>query len=355
MGGTVLAERFNVPQTGVTTFTLGILLDHMSDYVIGAQMGAVPVPVPDTVGASDEYGVCFIGAADATPRGSFIHIPIMGLLILGLVLHFRKPHPRNLLVVLMTVTLAGLLVTASTACAAEGAAAIPSDDTEDAAIAIPGETETEQKAVDVLKKTESSYVPAAASSVRKRARRGDGQRRWNFHAGLGYAYIGQEDTATYNATEVKHELNADLYPLLGVSYAFSTRWVMEFSLRRDFYSGKISNSVSGSSSKLEGITTNLSVFYRGGSYTWSWLGEWRPYGMAGIGYRTLDGDLDYPVTSYKPAIGAVLGIGMLKGKWDFGWVIHFSNMMPTVPWKAILAREMNSIPPASILNWPTIS
>ena len=39
--------------------------------------------------------------------------------------------------------------------------------------------------------------------------------------------------------------------------------------------------------------------------------------MAGIGYRTIDGDLDYPVTSYKPAIGGVLGIGMLKGKWDF--------------------------------------
>ena len=47
------------------------------------------------------------------------------------------------------------------------------------------------------------------------------------------------------------------------------------------------------------------------------MGKWRPYGLAGIGYRTIDSDLDYPVTSYEPAFGGVLGIGMLKGKWDF--------------------------------------
>ena len=31
---------------------------------------------------------------------------------------------------------------------------------------------------------------------------------------------GNENTATYDGTEVKHELNGDLYPILGTSYAF---------------------------------------------------------------------------------------------------------------------------------------
>jgi opacity protein-like surface antigen len=209
----------------------------------------------------------------------------------------------------LLIAVTGFVFTAPAVSAAEGAAAEPTAETEEEGIAIPGETETEQEVVDILKGTETGYVPAAASSVRKRAT----QRHWNIHAGLGYAYIGQEDTAIYDDTEVKHELNGDLYPILGVSYAFSTRWALEFSLRRDFYSGEISNSISGSSSKLEGITANLGALFLGGPY-----GEaWRPYALAGLGYRTLDGELDYPVTSYKPAIGAVLGIGMLKGKWDF--------------------------------------
>jgi len=314
-GGTILAERFNVPETGVTTFTLGILLDHMSDYVIGSTEDDVPLPI--TFGSSDEYGMCFIGAAHGAPQGLLHYLAALVVSIVGAVFLLKKRYLRVLTAFLLLIVLAGFVFTIPMARAAEGVAAAPSAETGEEGIAIPGETETEQETVDVLKGAETGYVPAAASSVRKRARRDGEERHWNIHAGLGYAFIGQEDTATYEGTEVTHKLNGDLYPILGLSYLFSNHWAMELSVRRDFYSGEISNSLSGSSSKLEGITTNLAVFYRGGSYTWSWLGEWRPYGMAGIGYRTLDGDLDYPVTSYKPAIGAVLGIGMLKGKWDF--------------------------------------
>ena len=30
-----LAMRYNVPETGLTTFTMGVLLDHMSEFVVG--------------------------------------------------------------------------------------------------------------------------------------------------------------------------------------------------------------------------------------------------------------------------------------------------------------------------------
>jgi len=102
-----------------------------------------------------------------------------------------------------------------------------------------------------------------------------------------------------------------------MSYAFSKRFAMEFSLRRDIYSGKISNSLSGGSSKMEGITTQLAALFYGGPYESSWMGTWRPYGLAGLGYRTIEGDLDYPVESFEPALGGVLGIGILKGSFDF--------------------------------------
>lgn len=59
VGGTIMAERLNVPHTGATTFTLGVLLDHMSDYVIGSLRGVATPSVKS--GSLDEYGPCFIG------------------------------------------------------------------------------------------------------------------------------------------------------------------------------------------------------------------------------------------------------------------------------------------------------
>jgi len=60
VGGTILTERFNVPETGVTTFTIGVLMDHMSEYVIGPLLDEAE-PWAD-FSSSDNYGPCFIGA-----------------------------------------------------------------------------------------------------------------------------------------------------------------------------------------------------------------------------------------------------------------------------------------------------
>ena len=53
-GGTVLATRPDVPGTGYTTYTIGLLLDHMSTFAAGTK-GTPPTPTPSGSG-----GGCFI-------------------------------------------------------------------------------------------------------------------------------------------------------------------------------------------------------------------------------------------------------------------------------------------------------
>ena len=66
VGGTILATRYNVPETGLTTFTMGVLLDHMSEFVVGPLSSDARYSelLPLT---ADEYGPCFIGTL-TSPR-----------------------------------------------------------------------------------------------------------------------------------------------------------------------------------------------------------------------------------------------------------------------------------------------
>ena len=56
MGGTVLATRPGVPATGYTTYTFGLLLDHMSTFAAGT----IGAPVPPAPSGGDGGGGCFI-------------------------------------------------------------------------------------------------------------------------------------------------------------------------------------------------------------------------------------------------------------------------------------------------------
>ena len=66
VGGTILAERFNTPETGVTTFTIGVLMNHMSEYVIGSLSNEAET-LADFSNSTDNYGPCFIGAIVSIP------------------------------------------------------------------------------------------------------------------------------------------------------------------------------------------------------------------------------------------------------------------------------------------------
>jgi hypothetical protein len=59
-GGTVLSARPDTPEDGLTTYTLGLLLDHFSDYAIGFSSNN---GYSDLFQGSDDYGPCFIGAS----------------------------------------------------------------------------------------------------------------------------------------------------------------------------------------------------------------------------------------------------------------------------------------------------
>jgi hypothetical protein len=57
-GGTILAERPDTPETGLTTYTIGLLLNSMSNYAIGS----IPLGTlgdPSDFGG-DEYGACYV-------------------------------------------------------------------------------------------------------------------------------------------------------------------------------------------------------------------------------------------------------------------------------------------------------
>ncbi|MEN8246965.1 MAG: hypothetical protein ABFS43_18905, partial [Thermodesulfobacteriota bacterium] len=58
-GGTVLSARPNTPENGLTTYTLGLLLDHFSDYAIGSTGSS---SFSDLFQSDDAYGPCFINA-----------------------------------------------------------------------------------------------------------------------------------------------------------------------------------------------------------------------------------------------------------------------------------------------------
>ncbi len=83
-GGKVLATRYDVPEAGMTTYTIGLILDHMSTYAAGSYTESEPEPDldPDSgSGDSGGGGGCFIGTAMA---GSFGLGKILALVLAAL-------------------------------------------------------------------------------------------------------------------------------------------------------------------------------------------------------------------------------------------------------------------------------
>jgi len=315
-GGTVLDRHVNLPQTGVTTFTLGVMMDHLSGYAIGPSSLSNSNPNGGGSMPSSDYGPCFVGSAKYTSGSPSINWP--GFLLVLLVMHalrkrFKKRHFRLFLflcTLIVTLHLGTLSIHAAEGAAVKGT---DSQTPPSGGIAIPDETQPVPQLQE--KKQKKTFIPAAASSTatpQQKEARGEDFTRWKIHAGAGYAYIGKTYETTENGVSFKHQLDSDLYPLVGTSFAVTRRFSLELSLRRDFFSGSSSGAQSDGSSTLEGLTTQL-----GSLFFWGPYGKnWRPYGLAGIGYRILQGDLNYPVTSYAPAFGPVLGVGVLKGNLD---------------------------------------
>jgi hypothetical protein len=222
----------------------------------------------------------------------------------------------------VTAILLGVSLFASNSYAAEGAAAgapPPTESTETVpGVGVPTPLEEDQSTLEQLRKLEEkqdAFTPVAVSSAGSAPSKKKG-RPWYLHAGLGYTYIGSEVSASFEGDSITNEVDSAVYPLLRASYGFSDNFSVELTFAGDFYSGNIKNSPSDDDSKMSGYTFTLSGVYYAKEYNPRWIGAMRPLMLAGVGYRYIDADIDYPVSGYKSAMGFSIGTGFQKGNME---------------------------------------
>jgi len=80
-GGTPLAVVHDFPEEGLTTYTFGLMLEHMSEYILGLAAEY------DTGGMNDTYGFCLIGnPISATRPTQSISLLVMAATVVVLLL-----------------------------------------------------------------------------------------------------------------------------------------------------------------------------------------------------------------------------------------------------------------------------
>jgi len=86
-GGTILTERPDIPETGLTTYTIGLLLNSMSNYAIGSlPLGSTDDP--SDVGG-DDYGACYVSTLNIVNMAVMHGVIIIFALVLG-ILYIKK-------------------------------------------------------------------------------------------------------------------------------------------------------------------------------------------------------------------------------------------------------------------------
>ncbi len=86
-GGTILAERSDTPETGLTTYTIGLLLNSMSNYAIGSLLVEDPEAPPGYGG--DDYGACFVSTLNTANMVIMHGVIIISALVLAF-LYLKK-------------------------------------------------------------------------------------------------------------------------------------------------------------------------------------------------------------------------------------------------------------------------
>jgi hypothetical protein len=298
-------------------------LTHLSEYAIGSLL-----PPDEDKGASpdDTYGACFIEST--TPRDSkaakeWILMALLGVVAVAVLRVIPRHRRRKSFWIILLAMLLSVGFFDFTAHAAEGAAAgaPPAEATEaPSATGVPTPLEEGQPPemqLRELEKQKDAYEPAAVSSAGKKApsQAQERDKRFFLHAGVGYAFIGSKASASPegDGDEITHELDGEFFPILRGSYGFSDHFSLELGFAADFFSGTVKNSLSDGSSDLSGYTFSLAALYYGREYNLRWIGPFRPLILAGAGYRTIQSDLDFPVSGYDPAIGFMVGAGIQKG------------------------------------------
>ncbi len=298
--------------------------DAGTDY--GLDDSFVTEPPGSSAGGDDSSygggGGCFIETTRSEGRPSnptrgigFFFLAVVSIFSLN-----RFVRHRLSMLMLVTAILLGASLFVSNSYAAEGAAAGAPPQSESAEtvpdVGVPTPLQEDQSTLEELRKLETkqdAYTPAAVSSAGTTADSPKKGKPWYLHAGLGYTYIGSEVKASDEGESITNEVDSAIYPFLRGSYGVSDNFSVELTFAYDFYSGNIKNAPSGDDSTLNSYTFSLSGVYYAKEYNPRWIGAMRPLVLAGIGYRYIDADLDYPVSGYDPAMGFSIGTGFQKG------------------------------------------
>ncbi|MFC1877149.1 Ig-like domain-containing protein [Thermodesulfobacteriota bacterium] len=315
---------FNYKMTGLlpdTTYYVRAYATNAVDTVYGDDDFFITDPLRSSSGKDDSYDTCFIETT-RSKEGQWNPTKRVGLFFLAVVAVFflnRLIRHRFSVLMVVTVILLGVSVFASNSYAAEGAAAGAPPQTESTetvpGVGVPTPLEEEQSTLEQLReleKKQDAFIPVAVSSAGT-APSSKKSKPWYLHAGLGYTYIGSEVGASFEGESITNEVDSAVYPLLRSSYGFSDNFSVELTFSGDYYSGNVKNSPSDDGSKLSSYTFSLSGVYYAREYNPVWIGTMRPLVLAGVGYRIIDADLDFPVSGYKPGVGFSIGTGFQKG------------------------------------------
>ena len=288
-GGTVLATRYDVPEDGLVTYTIGLLMDHMSTYAAGTEVshsetddGNTDSGGQDTGNTGDagaetggsggggSFGPCFIGSSQAEPGGL-----VMGLVILVSALFAMGTKVKRLFPVITIIVVILVL-----SCPSPGAA----EDT-----------------------------PTIYDSP------------WSVKLGLGLGFIGEEYTAYAGGTRYNLDVDNVVSPMVRVGYAFSHCLVLEVKAAMDLYSGDMNTLGTNGSSSLRGYTFGTGPLWYLKERQSGLIGAWKPFIHGEASYRALKDDLSYPVNDFHSTIGLGIGVGVECGQLDirlgYNWAV----------------------------------
>ena len=288
-GGTVLATRYDVPEDGLVTYTIGLLMDHMSTYAAGTEVshsetddGNTDSGGQDTGNTGDagaetggsggggSFGPCFIGSSQAEPGGL-----VMGLVILVSALFAMGTKVKRLFPVITII-----VVILALSCPSPGAA----EDT-----------------------------PTIYDSP------------WSVKLGLGLGFIGEEYTAYAGGTRYNLDVDNVVSPMVRVGYAFSHCLVLEVKAAMDLYSGDMNTLGTNGSSSLRGYTFGTGPLWYLKERQSGLIGAWKPFIHGEASYRALRDDLSYPVNDFHSTIGLGIGVGVECGQLDirlgYNWAV----------------------------------
>lgn len=271
-GGTVLATRSDVPEAGLVTYTVGLLMDHMSTYAAGTKKTNDTGGIASKGSGGGGFGPCFIGSSQQGNPNVILRLLLCGLFTFAGSALFKRLFP-----------ILGIV----------------------AAIFILGHP-------SIGFAEETPGVQATSISVSET----QNETPWSIKLGLGFGFIGEEYRASAGGARYDLEMDNVISPMIRVGYRLSRDWSMEVKASMDLYSGNMDVLATNGSSSINGYTLGAGPVWYLKEHQSNLVGTWRPFVHGGINYKKLKGNLAFPVHNFHSALGMDFGVGVECGQMD---------------------------------------